>query len=797
MGTGAPQGYVRALTQLVADTWSDEFFSAMTLSPGEAEFTIDGETTEIEAAPAVAGNEILLPFEAVAQLRGLPPELAPQGEPALVTQSEAEALGLHVENDEKEIIVTAPYQTRRLLVKTTGGKLSNAYGAVVTLPLSEGRYALQYATEEAARLACLRLEADPAIAYAEPDGIVSLGAGVEVSVVSETAVQATSWGTNRIGAPAFQALLPANPPSITVAVLDSGIDAAHPVFAGRLSDTRWNFVGGNGNPDDDHGHGTLVSGIVVDATSPNVRIMPLKVLDGEGKGVHSLAIEALRYAADRGARVANMSLGGPAMASGSWSDALNYIHGKGMTAAAAAGNEGVATRNYPAALPGVIAVSASTSFDTLARFSNRGGWVDLGAPGDGIVSAYPGGRYATASGTSMATPYVSAAAALILSYCAMPHNDILPYLRSLCDSWASPEDAVGGAGILNLTPRGASPTMQLSITAGESALLRVSQCPPILGQALTYASANPNVVAIGPGGGFVGIQPGTANLTVSGAGGLLATATVTVTGTDRIGAAFSGMALLSQPAKREYGTGEPLNTAGGRLRLSLSDGGAMDVDLRPEYCAGYDPYRLGTQTVTVSLSGKTASFTVAVKERAKSIEIVRLPNKLTYREGEAIDLTGGTVRATNANGGTEVIPMTSARIHFDRLGERPGPTGFELVQLVCDGAAGADFVIVYVGEDGYLEGLRGSDVLIYKQDYFTLPPPEIPHVRWESTNPSVLTLDAEGTFVFNGIGSTAITLVYDPPAHPSKFTLGRIDVRVRYTLLQWLLVIFLFGWIWL
>ena len=204
----APQDYIRALSQLVADHWSDAYFSAMILTPGEAEFSIDGEVTAISTAPAMQGEEVLLPREAVAQLRELPREISLQAAQPLMTQHEAEAMGLRVQIENREIIVTAPYQTRRLLVRTINGLPGNSYGALVTLPLGDNRFALQYATEEQARMARLQLEADPAVLYAEPDGVLSLNA----QAVEEIALQARSWGTTRIGAPAFQALLPANAP---------------------------------------------------------------------------------------------------------------------------------------------------------------------------------------------------------------------------------------------------------------------------------------------------------------------------------------------------------------------------------------------------------------------------------------------------------------------------------------------------------------------------------------------------------------------------------------------------------
>ena len=1149
----APQDYVQALSQLVETNWSDDFFSVMTLTAGEAEFVIDGEVTAIAAAPAMEGEEILLPREAVAELRELPPEPVLQGMQPLMTKDEAEALGLVVQAspDGGGILVTAPYQTRRLLVKTAQGKLGNTYGASVALPLTENRFALQYATEEQARNACLHLSGDPAVLYAQPDGILSASAKMSEAATLQAAM---SWGTDRIGAPAFQAVLPANPPAIQVAVLDTGLDVNHPLLAGRISSTRWNFVNNSNNLTDIEGHGTHVSGIVVDASSPNVLVMPLKVLNDEGKGADSVVTEGLRYAADHGAQVANLSLGSPVAASSFWGEALEYAKGKGMTIVASSGNDGIAAKNYPAAYPDVIAVSASTKTNTLATYSNRGDWVDIGAPGTDIISTVPVGMapggVAMASGTSMAAPHASAAVALLLSYSPIPQEEILPYLVSLSDKWANSGDtSTYGAGIINLTPRGASAFLpaSLSMKEGETALLKAACCPPVPNQTFAFTSDNPAVAAVSPGGGVVALRPGTATITATGPGGPLTvpvtvpsvasisinspplgcsldgtlfrsyplrvyaiyndgssslvletdrvtgdylsgfvpgqqgwqTITVTYAGhtaqhtlwvdtrsllsmsvhytptsfeygqdlvmgnayfnaylytqfegnngtsepltadmivgfnkfsyatqpldvvwqgrviekfrftvyanytnpiayyrsktivtpadqtalpplqpfnaegglvrihfdnlntgesfyedvpmdelmkdmwqynyftnlnsdgtvtgnvplfgmsgpmrdftlktptpaagislvslpaklsyssgeaidptggmvrfTSHDGSTFdyplqpewcswgattdpgkrnidvtvrnyeksdtstnskkwviatsyevsyptaapfalNSLTLLSPPTKTAYLAGERLSAAGGKVRLNFSDGSTADLDLLPEHCTGFDPNRAGAQTVTVNLSGKTASFSVSVKARPKSISIVTLPSKLAYRVYEYVDLSGGTVRLTNPDGSSETLAMTSPRIESLQFsGGAPGETGFDMVEIVCDGVASVDFLIVYVNSSGYLDGVSGSETLIYKKNYITFPVIDLPNVRWESSNSKVLTLNANGTINFKGRGSTAVALVYDPPGH-AKVTLGKIDVTVNYNLWQWILVIFLFGWIWL
>jgi subtilisin family serine protease len=244
---------------------------------------------------------------------------------------------------------------------------------------------------------------------------------------------------------------------VRVAVLDTGIDAAHPAFAGRLL-PGFDFVDFDGNPSEvgsaatsaSFGHGTHVAGLVALA-APGAKIMPLRVLDADGAGNAWVLAEALLHAVDPdrnpatddGAHVVNLSLGSlgrtqildtlarlvacsiPAVAvepDDDFSDA-GFNDDKqrcdalgGAVIIAAAGNDGSDdVRQYPAAegAYGLLAVTASSERQRLATFANFGSWVDVAAPGEGLTSALPGGGYGTWSGTSMAAPLASATAALV------------------------------------------------------------------------------------------------------------------------------------------------------------------------------------------------------------------------------------------------------------------------------------------------------------------------------------------------------------------------------------------------
>lgn len=209
-----------------------------------------------------------------------------------------------------------------------------------------------------------------------------------------------------------------------VAVIDSGVDGGHLDLSGQLTAAGVDYVTGTGTGRvDNHGHGTHVAGVVaavrgnavgVSGFAPQARIMPIRVLDATGAGWSSDIAKGIIYAADNGADVVNLSLGGPS-ADSATKVAVNYALSEGVIVVAAAGNNRATDNatNYPAAYPGVVAVASTEREDTSSSFSNTGPYVDIAAPGGRILSTVPGG-YAYLSGTSMATPYVAAAAALVV-----------------------------------------------------------------------------------------------------------------------------------------------------------------------------------------------------------------------------------------------------------------------------------------------------------------------------------------------------------------------------------------------
>jgi len=237
-----------------------------------------------------------------------------------------------------------------------------------------------------------------------------------------------------------------------VAVIDSGIDAGHPVLEPLLTDG-WDFTrdvaGGDEMADlqgvvpvpdgvyrvnqssvavldqasvallDDQahvafGHGTMVAGIV-HLVAPTAQIMPLKAFHADGQGYTSDIIRAIYYATWKGAKVLNMSFSSPT-ASQEMTRALDFATNQGgLIAVASVGNDGSTSLVYPAAFDNVMGVASTSNDDTRSSFSNYGAaqvWV--AAPGEGIITTYPWSSYAAGWGTSFSTPFVSGAAALLV-----------------------------------------------------------------------------------------------------------------------------------------------------------------------------------------------------------------------------------------------------------------------------------------------------------------------------------------------------------------------------------------------
>lgn len=234
---------------------------------------------------------------------------------------------------------------------------------------------------------------------------------------------------------------------VVVAVIDTGVDYNHP-------DLKANIIGGKdftgkGDYLDGNGHGTHVSGTIaatntgagVVGVAPDVKILALKALGDDGSGDMNNVTEAIRYATAYGVDLISMSLGGPD--SPELHQAVKDAVAKGITVVVAAGNDGdgnpfTEELSYPGAYDEVIEVGAIDFTSHVAYFSNTNHEVDILAPGVGILSTYLNGQYAKLDGTSMATPHVAGAVALLKSKVVA--------------------DYTHGDFILNVAPKNAAPS---------------------------------------------------------------------------------------------------------------------------------------------------------------------------------------------------------------------------------------------------------------------------------------------------------------------------------------------------
>lgn len=273
------------------------------------------------------------------------------------------------------------------------------------------------------------LEADPSIAYAEPNYRVTLAVDPTPQAVSVNDPSTSDqYSLDRMRVRDAWAVGTGG--RNVIAVLDTGVQFTHPDLQGRLA-TGWDFVNDDRNATDDNGHGTWVSGIIaanandgygIAGISWSDYILPIKIMDRQGTGNTADLASGIRYAADRGASVINMSVGGFPY-SQAVQDAVDYAWGKGAVLIGAAGNNGREESFYPASMTNVVSVSATQPQDELSHWSSFGPKVDVSAPGSSVLTTNcytctyadhdTWGSHVYISGTSFATPNVAGVVALI------------------------------------------------------------------------------------------------------------------------------------------------------------------------------------------------------------------------------------------------------------------------------------------------------------------------------------------------------------------------------------------------
>jgi thermitase len=260
------------------------------------------------------------------------------------------------------------------------------------------------------------------VAYAEPDFVAQAIGNPDDPYLG------VQWGLTKIEAPQAWEVT-AGSPSINIAIVDTGVDLDHPDLAGKIV-SNVNFST-SGTVDDIYQHGTHVAGIAAAITNNGIgvaglgyscTIMNVKVLGDTGSGAYSGVASGIIWAADNGAEVINLSLGGSSPSS-TVEDAVNYAWSKGVVVVAGAGNSGNTTPFYPAYYANCIAVAATDINDAKPYWSNYGDWVDVAAPGASIYSTLKNNSYGHMSGTSMASPHVAGLAALVFTTVSDANGD--------------------------------------------------------------------------------------------------------------------------------------------------------------------------------------------------------------------------------------------------------------------------------------------------------------------------------------------------------------------------------------
>ncbi len=380
----------------------------------------------------------------------------------------------------------SPYATARLIVKVRGDLPDLSQFKVESIfHDTEKHYMIQLANDKAAEECANYLMAYPEVEYVEPDHIVESN-GLDAS---EIQVSNASWGVAAIGADKYAKDLVnrGKTKKTVVAVIDTGVEYSHPMLKGKLY-KGFDVLDNDSKAQDENGHGTHVSGIIVQCTPGlNISVMPLRVFNSSGEGVGESTCVIIGNAVERaikdGADVINMSL--------SCVPTSKYVDEKvekairsGIVVIASAGNKNTDTKySSPAHIKNCIVVAAVDRDRNRAEFSNHGDAVDISAPGVDIISSYKGNMYASGKGTSQAAPHVAASAAMLLcDDSSLSPSDISNKLRSAAtDLGSSGWDQYYGAGFLNLRPfvHSSAPTSMPTVVPTAVPTLRPTAVPTL------------------------------------------------------------------------------------------------------------------------------------------------------------------------------------------------------------------------------------------------------------------------------------------------------------------------------
>jgi subtilisin family serine protease len=554
--------------------------------------------------------------------------------------------------------------------------------------------------------------ARPGVEFAQPDY------RVQVTATPDDPSFGSQWGLNAINAPAAWNTGTGTGRTI-VAVIDSGIAYNHPdlraniwhnpgeIAGNGIDDDHdgyvddvvgYNFVSSTGNPADDNGHGTHVAGIIgavgdngvgVSGVDWHVQIMALKFLDAGGSGYMSDAVRAINFAVAHGAKIVNASFAGggydPAMAT-----ALANARAKGVIVVAAAGNDGTdndANPVYPANYSGdnVVSVAAVDRNDRLASFSDYGAkTVDIAAPGVGIYSTLPNGKYGSYSGTSMATPFVTGALALVWGiHPAWTYKQVIAAVLNTADRLPSLSGKVA-TGMLDVAK---------AVAYGS-----VGTTPP------TKDATGASVTSV-TFGGNAGISSARVSFSEAINTSTFTPSKVTLTGPGGKAIAVTGVTPVAGTNGTQFDVTFPTQTATGTYTLVVGPdvrdlaGSPMDQDRNGKPGQPTDRYT-ATTTVTGAKSYSSTDVGKVIPNLGTVASRVTIPDNVTIRDLSV------QVSASHPNDGTVRISLI-------------GPDGTQVVLFNRRGGSGNDFVNTVFDDEAPNSIWRGTAPFTgsYKPEY--------------------------------------------------------------------------------
>ena len=607
-----------------------------------------------------------------------------------------------------------PYSSARLIVGLKSGKKVDfsKYKAATVVESSFGVSIVQFSSESAAKKAAASLKKLSSVRYVDADdctldlgdyevkkiyydessyekdmGTSSLSkeaadadtydkselnnldyiydATLKKNVVT-TSSTSMSWGVSALQADKYAAYVKSyTARSVKVAIVDSGV-SYHKKMDGRIL-SGIDLVDDDYTPSDQNGHGTHVAGTVVDCT-PGIKvyILPVRVMNASGEGSPSVVGNGIRYAVSKGAKVINLSLGGYSHYQ-YLEDCINYAHNSGVTVVIASGNENENTKKIcPAHMTNPIVVGAINSDYKRCSFSNYGSSVDLAAPGDNIISCWVGGGYALASGTSMAAPHISGAAAMYrLMYPNYGSSKTAILLRSFVqDLGASGQDDYYGKGLPKMT----GPIKPLRVTLNKSTAkveikktltLKATLTPSYAGQkALTWSSSNTAVATVSSSGKVTAKKKGTATITAEGVGGKKGSCKVTVIGVQPTGVTLnlSTKTLHVGSSYTLKATVSPSNAENKTLTWKTGSNSVATVHEGTVKARGE-----GTITITaITANGKKAACKVTVLPKA-TVTASAKSQPVVLADDEALSLMpAAAAQEIAAEENIDVLPAQSA-----------------------------------------------------------------------------------------------------------------------------------------